>query len=290
MTDDGEKNGIPEYSGESSAPEHRASEAQPVGEERKSSKKLLIGIAALIAIILVVVQLVLYAGRSEDDSAETNAAEEQTSTSQSVEAEAPTTNNDPFVDGSGEQEHEVEPAPGEFRGFGAMSLGINDEFAAVDPIQVTDTGMLIPPHDVQRLGWYSASAVPGEAGPVGSSVITGHINYQGQGTGFAEKFTTMELGQEFTVFIDGEERRFRVTEAPYRLQKGAGFPDVVNDTQGDNRLVLITCGGKFVGGQLGYEDNIITVAEPVAPVEGAEAPVDGGVEAPAEAPAEAPVA
>lgn len=285
MTDDGEKNGIPEYPGESSAPEHRASEAQPVGEERKSNKKLLIGIAALIAIILVVVQLVLYAGRSEDDSAETNAAEEQTSTSQSVEAEAPTTNNDPFVDDSGEQEHEVEPAPGEFRGFGAMSLGINDEFAAVDPIQVTDTGMLIPPHDVQRLGWYSASAVPGEAGPVGSSVITGHINYQGQGTGFAEKFTTMELGQEFTVFIDGEERRFRVTEAPYRLQKGAGFPDVVNDTQGDNRLVLITCGGKFVGGQLGYEDNIITVAEPVAPVEGAEAPVDGGVEAPAEAPA-----
>lgn len=285
MTDDGEKHGIPEYPGESSAPEHRASEAQPVGDEKKSNKKLLIGIAALIAIILVVVQLVLYAGRGEDDSAETNAAEEQTSTSQSVEAEAPTTNNDPFVDDSGEQEHEVEPAPGEFRGFGAMSLGINDEFAAVDPIQVTDTGMLIPPHDVQRLGWYSASAVPGEAGPVGSSVITGHINYQGQGTGFAEKFTTMELGQEFTVFIDGEERRFRVTEAPYRLQKGAGFPDVVNDTQGDNRLVLITCGGKFVGGQLGYEDNIITVAEPVAPVEGAEAPVDGGVEAPAEAPA-----
>ena len=110
---------------------------------------------------MVVVQLVLYAGRSEEDSAETNAAEEQTSTSQSVEAEAPSTNNDPFVDDS----------------------------------------------------------------------------------------------------------------------------DVVNDTEGENRLVLITCGGKFVGGQLGYEDNIITVAEPVAPVEGAEAPVEGGVEAPAEAPA-----
>ena len=42
---------------------------------------------------------------------------------------------------------------------------------------------------------------------------------------------------------------------------------MVNDTDGTNRLVLITCGGKFVGGALGYEDNIITVAEPVdAPV------------------------
>lgn len=277
MAEEGQQNDIPEYptdsTGETAGAKHRAGDAQPVGGEKKSNKKLLIGIAALIAIILVVVQLVIYAGRNGDDSADDNASGGEAETSQSTEEAAPTTNNDPFVDHSGEQNHEVEPAPGEFRGFGAMSLGINEEFAAIDPIQVTDTGMLIPPRDVQRLGWYSASAVPGEAGPVGSSVITGHINYQGQGTGFAEKFTTLEQGQEFTVFIDGEERRFRVTEAPYRLQKGAGLPDVVNDTEGENRLVLITCGGKFVGGQRGYEDNIITVAEPVAPVEGgAEAP------------------
>ena len=294
MADESQQNDIPEYpadsTGEAAAGKHRAGEEQAAGESKKGNKKLLIGLVALIAIILVIVQLVIYAGRNGDDSAEDNAGD-SAETSQSSESAAPTTNNDPFVDDSGEQDQEIDAAPGEFRGFGAMSLGINDEFAAVDPIQVTDTGMLIPPRDVQRLGWYSASAVPGEAGPVGSSVITGHINYQGQGTGFAEKFTTLEQGQEFTVFIDGEERQFRVTEAPYRLPKGSGFPDVVNDAQGDNRLVLITCGGKFVGGELGYEDNIITVAEPVAPVEGgAEAPVDGAVDAPAEGAVEAPAA
>ncbi|OFM31880.1 class F sortase [Corynebacterium guaraldiae] len=298
MADESQQNDIPEYpadstgeaAGETAAGKHRAGEEQAAGESKKGNKKLLIGLVALIAIILVIVQLVIYAGRNGDDSAEDNAGD-SAETSQSSESAAPTTNNDPFVDDSGEQDQEIDAAPGEFRGFGAMSLGINDEFAAVDPIQVTDTGMLIPPRDVQRLGWYSASAVPGEAGPVGSSVITGHINYQGQGTGFAEKFTTLEQGQEFTVFIDGEERQFRVTEAPYRLPKGSGFPDVVNDAQGDNRLVLITCGGKFVGGELGYEDNIITVAEPVAPVEGgAEAPVDGAVDAPAEGAVEAPAA
>ncbi|MCG7260976.1 class F sortase [Corynebacterium hesseae] len=296
MADESQQNDIPEYpadstgeaAGETAAGKHRAGEEQAAGESKKGNKKLLIGLVALIAIILVIVQLVIYAGRNGDDSAEDNAGD-SAETSQSSESAAPTTNNDPFVDDSGEQDQEIDAAPGEFRGFGAMSLGINDEFAAVDPIQVTDTGMLIPPRDVQRLGWYSASAVPGEAGPVGSSVITGHINYQGQGTGFAEKFTTLEQGQEFTVFIDGEERKFRVTEAPYRLPKGAGFPDVVNDTEGENRLVLITCGGKFVGGELGYEDNIITVAEPVAPVEGgAEAPADGVVDAPAEGAVEAP--
>ena len=148
-----------------------------------------------------------------------------------------------------------------------MSVGIDGDYAAVDPVQVTDQGVLLPPHDVSRLGWYSASAVPGDAGNVGSSVITGHVNYQGQGTGFAEKFTRLQENQEFTVVIDGEERTFRVTEKPYRLPKGADFPDVVNDADGANRLVLITCGGQFVGGALGYEDNIITVAEPVdAPV------------------------
>ena len=298
MADSEETNGIPKYPGQDSGAESDAAAAsssasvpaggahrKPDDGEKKGGKKALWAILALIAIILVVIQLVLYFGRNGDDDAGDAGA--SSTVASATEEAAPTTNDDPFVDDSGEQNQEIDAAPGEFRDFGAMSLGINEEIAAVDPIQVTENGMLIPPRDVSRLGWYSASAVPGEAGPVGSSVITGHINYQGQGTGFAEKFTTLEQGQEFTVYIDGEERMFRVTEAPYRLPKGAGFPDVVNDTEGENRLVLITCGGKFVGGQLGYEDNIITVAEPVAPVEGAgEVPA----EAPAEAPAEVPAA
>ncbi len=298
MADSEEPNGIPEYPAQGSGAESEtastsSSAAVPSGGahrkpedgEKKGGKKALWAILALIAIVLVIVQLVVYFGRNGDDDVAGDAEASSTVASATEEA-APTTNNDPFVDDSGEQDQEIDAAPGEFRDFGAMSLGINEEFAAVDPIQVTENGMLIPPRDVSRLGWYSASAVPGEAGPVGSSVITGHINYQGQGTGFAEKFTALEQGHEFAVYIDGEERKFRVTEAPYRLPKGAGFPDVINDTEGENRLVLITCGGKFVGGQLGYEDNIITVAEPVAPVEDAgEAPAEAPVEAPAEVPA-----
>lgn len=310
MADPEENNGIPEYPSQgsnsdsnadtgtgaesasvpASAKSNGGAHRKPEDGEKKGGKKALIALLALIAIILVVVQLVVYFGRGGDDDDAGDSAS-STVAEQSEEA-APTTNSDPFVDDSGEQDQEIDAAPGEFRDFGAMSLGINEDFAAVDPIQVTDTGMLIPPRDVSRLGWYSASAVPGEPGPVGSSVITGHINYQGQGTGFAEKFTTLEQGQEFAVYIDGEERKFRVTEAPYRLPKGSGFPDVINDTEGENRLVLITCGGKFVGGQLGYEDNIITIAEPVAAPaeEGAEAPAEAPVEAPAEAPAEVPAA
>ena len=236
---------------------------ETVREESVSRGKKIGFIVLVVAVILALIQLALFLTNGQEDNEASKGASENVSAVDTPEEDK----GDVYVDDSGAQEHEFEPAPGQFRGFEGMSVGIDGEYAAVDPVQVTDQGVLLPPHDVSRLGWYSASAVPGDAGNVGSSVITGHVNYQGQGTGYAEKFTRLQENQEFTVVIDGQERTFRVTEKPYRLPKGGDFPDVVNDTDGTNRLVLITCGGKFVGGALGYEDNIITVAEPVdAPV------------------------
>ena len=242
--------------------------SEDTGREESPTRGKKFGFIALIAAVVLLLTLVVVAltidGGDDDDS---DASSADTSV-----GEGPDVKGDAYVDDSGAQEHEFEAAPGQFPGFGAMSVGIDGQYAAVDPVQVTDQGVLLPPHDVTRLGWYSASAVPGDGGNVGSSVITGHVNYQGQGTGYAEKFTRLQQNQEFTVVIDGQERLFRVTEKPYRLPKGANFPDVVNDTDGPNRLVLITCGGKFIGGALGYEDNIITVAEPVVPPAPPEAP------------------
>lgn len=243
--------------------------SEETGRKEPMSRGKIIGfIVLVVAVILVLIQLALYLTSDKEGDEGDVGASASASVSAPADKDAGAVDKpDAFVDDSGAQEHEFEPAPGEFHGFEGMSVGIDGDFAAVDPVQVTDQGVLLPPHDVSRLGWYSASAVPGDAGNIGSSVITGHVNYQGQGTGYAEKFTRLQENQEFTVVIDGEERTFRVTEKPYRLPKGADFPDVVNDADGANRLVLITCGGQFVGGALGYEDNIITVAEPVdAPV------------------------
>lgn len=255
-------------------------------------------IVAIIAIALVLLQLGLYAVRShsDDDAADGGASEtssaasdapgEQGGASGGNPASSPVPTEGGYVDPTGAQEVPYEAAPGQFVGFDGMTMSVGGDVAAVDPVQLTDTGALIPPQDVSRLGWYSASAVPGAEGAVGSSVITGHINYQGQGTGYAARFANMKVGDEFQILIDGEPRTFRVSKAPYRLPKGSGFPPEVNDSTGPNRVVLITCGGQFVGGSLGYADNIITVAEPVAPavpedvdtngVDEAPLPVDGG--------------
>lgn len=234
--------------------------------------------AAVLAVALVLVQLAIYASRNNSDEDETEqepaaTAPQDPQAPQSEGAPAsPAAGDDPavpteggYVDPEGAQEVPYEAAPGQFVGIEGMAMSVGGDIAAVDPIQLTDTGTLIPPSDVSRLGWYSASAVPGAAGASGTSVITGHINYQGQGTGYAARFANMKPGDEFEIYIDGAPQTFRVSQAPYRLPKGSDFPPEVNDSTGPNRLVLITCGGQFVGGALGYADNIITVAEPVAP-------------------------
>ena len=238
-------------------------------------------IVAIIAIALVLLQLAIFAFRNDsDEPADTDAASEAPVGESVAPSEGgapegapedepgkqpPVPTDGGYVDPEGEQEVQYEAAPGQFQGIEGMALNVGGDIAAVDPVQLTDAGALIPPADVSRLGWYSASAVPGAEGAAGSSVITGHINYQGQGTGYAARFANMAVGQEFDVLIDGVPRTFRVTQAPYRLPKGSDFPPEVNDATGPNRLVLITCGGQFVGGALGYADNIITIAEPVAP-------------------------
>lgn len=252
------------------------------GEETQQRRKWW-PIVAVIAITLVLLQLAIFAFRNNDDEpAGTDAASEAPvgeSVASAGEApegaegepgeepgeQTPVPTEGSYVDPEGEQEVQYEAAPGQFDGIEGMALNVGGDIAAVDPVQLTEAGALIPPADVSRLGWYSASAVPGAEGAVGSSVITGHINYQGQGTGYAARFANMAVGQEFDVLIDGTPRTFRVTQAPYRLPKGSDFPPEVNDATGPNRLVLITCGGQFVGGALGYADNIITIAEPVAP-------------------------
>ena len=238
-------------------------------------------IVAIVAVALVLLQLAIFAFRNDsDEPADTDVASEAPVGESVAPSEGgapedapedapgeqdPVPTDGGYVDPEGEQEVQYEAAPGQFQGIEGMALNVGGDIAAVDPVQLTEAGALIPPSDVSRLGWYSASAVPGAEGAAGSSVITGHINYQGQGTGYAARFANMAVGQEFDVLIDGTPRTFRVTQAPYRLPKGSDFPPEVNDATGPNRLVLITCGGQFVGGALGYADNIITIAEPVAP-------------------------
>jgi len=70
------------------------------------------------------------------------------------------------------------------------------------------------------------------------------------------------LGRGKTIQVNREDRRtstFRV-DAVERAPKSAFPADKVFASSDQARLVLITCGGAWVGGGVGYADNVIVFA------------------------------
>lgn len=137
--------------------------------------------------------------------------------------------------------------------------------APVDTLAPHRGGVLDPPTDPARLGWWVHSALPGSGG--GSVVVTGHINWAGH-TGFAHRWLPpasggrTEPGQTVTLTTAAAgARRYRITGTK-AYPKTAGLPAEVNQHTGPETLLLITCGGHWTGGTLGYADNLITTAVP----------------------------
>ncbi len=90
------------------------------------------------------------------------------------------------------------------------------------------------------------------------------VNWNGRTGPFAELWD-VSVGQRVTVTgRRGREFTYRVSELvtvdkdelPRRATELFG-------QGGDHRLVLVTCGGRFVGGEQGYSENRIVIAEPV---------------------------
>lgn len=106
-----------------------------------------------------------------------------------------------------------------------------------------------------QAGWYRPGPEPGQTGP---AIILGHVNGGGQ-PGVFSKLNTMQPGQSVKVG-DQEYKVYNVLQ----VNKEGEFPaqEVYGSTPGPE-LRLITCGGRFVGGDLGYEDNWIVFARKV---------------------------
>ena len=62
---------------------------------------------------------------------------------------------------------------------------------------------------------------------MGSSVITGHINYQGQGTGYAARFPNMAVGQEFDAGL------LRAGDGEHHAEVFVYEPPVIAQCRGD---------------------------------------------------------
>ncbi|GAB3126837.1 hypothetical protein GCM10027289_03410 [Tsukamurella serpentis] len=131
--------------------------------------------------------------------------------------------------------------------------------APVDAVATDSQGALYPPTDVARVGWWVDSALPGSG--KGSVVITGHVDDARQGTGFAKRFSALKRGDHVALTgKDGARIGYRVTRTA-SVNKGVLPTDDLNRLDGPETLILVTCGGRFIGPPMGYENNDLIYAE-----------------------------
>lgn len=129
----------------------------------------------------------------------------------------------------------------------------------VVPVGVDPAGSLEVPSGPEVVGWWRSGAGPGQAG---STLIAGHVDTATGGLGVFARLTHLKPGAPVLVeTAAGERLRYRVAE---RRQ----FPKVELPTHlgsardGPERLVLVTCGGRFDRDAGGYSDNVVVFAVP----------------------------
>lgn len=142
---------------------------------------------------------------------------------------------------------------------------VSAPWIAIDAQGDSQAATLAPPEDLTKVGWYGRSAWFGQ--DKGSSVMTSHINYAGKAS-YGSIFITLKKGDPITITDQkGNVYHYVVEDDPFYLNKSnqeeykKQTKDTINKMSGENKLVLVTCGGAYVGGNLGYEDNVIISAK-----------------------------
>ncbi|MFB9431266.1 class F sortase, partial [Streptoalloteichus tenebrarius] len=127
--------------------------------------------------------------------------------------------------------------------------------------EVGGDGVLPVPDGVGDATWWGA----GLDAAAGATVLAGHVNWRGAVGPFAELWR-VQRGQEVSVAdAAGTTWRYRVTEV-HTIDKDdlPGRAAALFGQEGEHRLVLVTCGGRWVGGDLGYDENRVVVAQPAS--------------------------
>ncbi|MDG4764568.1 class F sortase [Solwaraspora sp. WMMD406] len=138
--------------------------------------------------------------------------------------------------------------------------------AAVHDVGMTDDGTIeVPELDRHNeAGWYVASPTPGENGP---SVIVGHVDTR-TGPSVFHQAGTLHPGAQIQIRrVDGSVAVFEVNSVE-RFDKSSLPVQRVYADFSRPGLRLITCGGRWVGGDTGYADNVVVFASLVDAREG----------------------
>ncbi|MBB5115787.1 class F sortase [Micromonospora echinospora] len=139
-----------------------------------------------------------------------------------------------------------------------LSIGKLDLRAPVHRVGIAPDGSIDVP-DVDRageVGWYDQGPTPGQYGP---AVLVGHVDTT---TGPAVFHGLKDLDDGDRIEVTREDRSvavFEVTSIERYGKEKLPVEDVYGDFSRPN-LRLITCGGRWVGGETGYADNLVVYA------------------------------
>ena len=156
---------------------------------------------------------------------------------------------------------DTEPsAPGSERKSRPERFRLGEIDLPVTPVGVADDGMMELPNTAYAVGWYEFGARPADR--AGTTVLAGHVDTKAEGLGPLAALRGVDEGSEIAMTaVDGKIRRYRVTDV--RVIRKARVPlDQIFAREGDETLVVITCGGPY-SRSTGYRDNVIATARPI---------------------------
>ncbi|MFD5093656.1 class F sortase [Amycolatopsis thailandensis] len=209
-------------------------DGEPSEEQPKKRSNLgWILASAAIFVVAAVVAVLVFTGKNDSVVA---AAQDQVNTSAGQT--------------SGEAPVETGQAPGTVKlpGGGTAKL-IRKELTA--------DGTLPIPEGLDEATWWGAKL----GAEQGASLLSGHVNWKGEKGPFDELWR-LKTGQEVDlVDTDGGKWVYKISEiVTVHKTKLAEQSEKLFGPDGPHRLVLVTCGGEYVGGTDGYEDNRIVTA------------------------------
>jgi hypothetical protein len=139
-----------------------------------------------------------------------------------------------------------------------ISIPAIDVSAPVTQVGLARNGAIgVPPvADDNLAGWYSGGPSPGQLGP---AVIVGHVDGP-NGESVFYHLSELKPGQKVVLDLANHHvALFNIYSVEY-YPKGQFPGDRVYGDDSRPGLRLITCGGDFLGGSVGYADNIVVYA------------------------------
>lgn len=133
-----------------------------------------------------------------------------------------------------------------------------DVRAPVRDVGLADNGSIaVPPLDRhEEAGWFDRGPSPGEFGP---AIIVGHTDARG-GPSVFNKLPKLRPGARIEVTRRDRSVAIFEVNSIERFGKSKLPGDRVYGDFSRPGLRLITCGGRWTGGSIGYSDNIVAFA------------------------------